>query len=276
MGKVVACWSNVHGQPRTTSNMIAVATTIALEYGKRCIVAQTHFNLNNLESYLIGNREFNKDLITDSGLDGLARSIKLQPLDGETIDNYSVSLINNKLMLLPGTTSENRKVFKDDMGKTISIILKEISKHHDLVFVDLNSGEDEVSKLVLAKADIVIVNLCQNKSVLDNYVTSGLRDDKKMMYLIGSYDKESSYNLKNLKFLYKPLSMKVMSTIPYNTEFMDAQSDGSVLKFLRKNIAAKKEGSNTYFMNCVKDAAGKLMKLTCELKDGKAERISDR
>jgi hypothetical protein len=265
---IVAFWSNVHGQPRTTSNMVAVAVTIALAYNRKCLVTQTHFNLNNLEAYLIENRENSKDIYMDMGLDGLASIIKLRAMDKATIENYSIPLLNKNLTLLPGTTGGNRKTFIDDMDKTVSMILSEMNKCYEMVFVDVNSGADEVSKLILDKADIIVVNLSQNKSVLDNYITSYQLMNKKVMYLFGSYDRDSSYNLHNLKLMYKPLSKGVTGVIPYNTEFMDAQSDGCVLKYMKKNMAAPKDTTSGNFIECVKDAADKLMKLAGEKRGG--------
>ena len=266
---IVAFWSNVHGQPRTTSNMVAVAVAIAMSYNRRCLVTQTHFNLNNLESCLIGNRENSKDVFLDIGLDGLASVIKLRAIDKVTIENYSIQLLQKKLTLLPGTTGGNRKVFFDDMGKTSAMLLNEIKNHFEMVFVDVNSGSDEVSKLILEKADLIVVNLCQNRSVLDHFASTWQPTDKKIMYLIGNYDRDSIYNIHNMKLLYPFLSKGRLGVIPYNTGFMDAQSNGSVLNYMKKNISASKESTNGYFIDCVKNSVDKLMKLAGEKRGGK-------
>lgn len=261
----------MHGQPRTTSNMVAIAVAVAMSHNRKCLLTQTHFNLNNLESVLIGKRENSREVFMDIGLDGLASVVKLRALDKATIENYSIPLMHKKLTLLPGTVGGNRKVFADDMGKTISMLLSEANKHYDMVFVDVNSGSDEVSKKILEQADVILVNLCQNRSVLDNYMPSWHPEGKNIMYLIGSYDKDSSYNIHNLKLMYKYLSKDNTCVIPYNTGFMDAQSDGGVIKYMKKNIAAKKEGSNTYFIGCVKEAAVKLVKQTSEKRGGEIQ-----
>lgn len=258
---IVAFWSNVHGQPRTTSNMVAVAIAVAMGYEKRCLVTQTHFNLNNLESYLIGNRENSKDVFLDIGLDGLASVIKLRPIDKDTIENYSIPLIKNKLTLLPGTAGGNRKVFLDDMGKTVSLLLKEIDKSYDLVFVDVNSGSDEISNLILRQAELIVVNLSQNRNVIEDYLKSNEIKAKKIFYLIGSYDSNSSYNLHNLTLMYKAFTNRNTGVIPYNSSFMDAQSEGSILKFMRMNMDAKKGSANGVFIEQIKEAANKLVKL---------------
>ncbi len=268
MGKVIAFWGNVHGQPRTTSNMVAVAIATALLHNRRCLLMQTHFNLNHLETYLIGNRENSRDVFLDIGIDGLARSIKLEPLMEKTIENYSIPLLNKKLALLPGTTSHNRDLYKNDMGRTLYIILKEAVRYYDYVFVDINSGSDQISEIVIKQSDLIAVNLCQNKSVLDDYFTTWQWKNKNIMYLIGSYDKNSSYNINNLKNLYRPLRKSPVSEIPYSTGFMDAQSNGSVLKFMNKSMALRGKEEDAYFIGCVRKASERLLKLTTDKKGG--------
>lgn len=265
---IIAFWSNSHGQARTTSNMIAIAAMMAMDYQYRCLLTQTHFCMNNLEAYLVGDRETSQDMYLDMGIDGLSSIIKLRALDKDTIDNYSVSFFNKRITLLPGTVGGNKKLFTNDMIQTITRLLEELKKHYEMVFIDLNSGPDQVSKLVLEKADAVVVNLCQNKNMLDNYMTSWKPSNKKIMYLIGGYEKNSTYNLHNLKLLYKPLDKKITGIIPYNTEFMDAGSNGETLKFLSKNMNNGKKDTNGYFMECVKDASHKLLRMMQLTKDG--------
>jgi CO dehydrogenase nickel-insertion accessory protein CooC1 len=248
--------------------MVSVAAAMAIAYNRKCLVTQTHYNLNNLESYLIGNRENNKNVYMDMGLDGLTSIIKLRAIDKSTIENYSIPLLNKYLTLVPGTTGGNKKTFIDDMGKTATRLLIEMNKYYEMVFVDVNSGSDEVSRLILDIADIIVVNLCQNKSVLDNYMKSWLMMNRKVMYLFGNYDRNSTYNLHNLRMLYKPFSKGCTAVIPYNAGFMDAQSDGCVIKYMKKNMAVIKNDSNNYFIDSVKDAAEKLIRLSREKRGG--------
>lgn len=268
MGKTIAFWSSVHGQSGTTSNMIAIAVSLAMQHDYKCLLMQTHFNMNSLEAYLIGNRDSSHDIFLDVGIDGLARSMKLEPLNESIFDNFTIPIMNQKLSLLPGTTNVNREMFKYDMAKTICIIIKEAVKYYDLVFIDNNSGSNEISKLVLSYADLVVVNLCQNKSVLDHYFSTWKFKEHNLLYLIGSYNQKSSYNLFNLKALYKPLRKTPLMAIPYNTRFMDSLSDGGVIRYMSINLAVCKTDEDAYFMECVTNASDKLLKLSMKKKGG--------
>lgn len=240
--------------------MIALASAIALENEYRCILTEAHFKLNKLEAYLIGSREYSQEIFIDVGIDGLARSIKLAPLDKGIIENYSIPFLNNKLSLLPGTSIDNKAIYMDFMKTSINRILEEMKEHYDLVFIDLNSGLDEISKLVIDQADIVVVNLNQNKNILDDYFHKQYINKKNIIYLLGGYHKGSSYNIHNLKLKYRQLSKAPTFVIPHCTEFMDAQSDGLVIDFMKRNINNPKE-SNKYFIDNVKRASRKLVRL---------------
>ncbi len=270
MGKIVAFWSSIHGQSGTTSNMIAIAALSAMEQDFKCLLMQTHFKMNSLEAYLIGSRESSRDIFVDIGIDGLARSIKLEPLNEQIIDNYTIPLWNKKLTLLPGTTIDNNDMFRYDMAKTIGKIIKEANKYYDFIFIDSNSGSDEISKLVLSQADLVVVNLSQNKSVLDHYFSNWKFKDHNLMYLIGSYNRNSSYNLHNLKALYKQFRKTPLGVIPYNTGFMDSLSGGCVLRYISKNIGVNKTREDTYFMTCVRKASEMLIGLINDKRGGMA------
>lgn len=257
----IAFWSNMHGQTGTTSNLISIAVMSTILYQLNNMVTQTHFNLNNLESPLLCKTSVNaQEYLMDVGMDALARNIKSAPLDKDIIENCSLSLLDKQLSLLPGTTKINRSIYEYDMNKTILSILYEVANYHDIVFIDTNSGQNELTMKVLQNADLVVVNLSQNRNSLNDYAMNYEFRGKKVFYLIGNYDNNSRYNLKNLRKSFPWLKSKNVAVIPYNTEFMDAQSDGQVIPYMMKNIDCDKEDKNAYFIHEVKVAVNKIMK----------------
>lgn len=259
----IAFWSNVHGQSGTTSNLMAIAVMSTLLYQYKNLVTQTHFNMNNLEVPLVStSSRADKELFMDLGIDALTRCIKSAPLNAEVFESCSISLLDKNLNLLPGTTKDNREIFENDISKTISGILHAASKYHDLVFVDTNSGKNELTMKIIKDSDIVIVCLNQNKSMLEDYFRNYEIQDKKVFYLIGNYDDHSRYNLHNLRKCFSWLKSDNSAIIPYNTEYMDAQSDGQVIQYVLKNLDCDKDDYNYYFINQVKLAVNKLLKYT--------------
>lgn len=257
----IAFWSNMHGQTGTTSNLLAIAVMSTLQFKSRNMVTQTHFNLNNLEAPLVStSNSIAKEYFLDIGIDALARGIKSSPLDGEIIENCSISLLNRRLNLLPGTAKNNRDIYESDMSRTITGILQAAVNYYDIVFIDTNSGKNELTMKILQNADLIIVNLSQNKSIIEDYAANYQFDHRKIFYLLGNYDNISKYNLKNIRKTYRWLNSRNTAIIPYNTEYMDAQSDGQVISFLLRNLECDKEESNAYFISEVKRAVIKIMK----------------
>ncbi len=252
----IVFWSNVHGQTATTSNLIIIALFAVIEYNIKSLITQSHFNLNNLESSLIGtsNTE-SKEIFEDIGLDAIARNIKSNSLDKESFDNCSLSYLNERLHLLPGTTKNNKGIYELDMLETFKIMLNEATSFYDIVFIDANSGVNQVSNGLLEEADLIIANLCQNKFVLNDFFNNHSNKFKdKTLYLIGNYSFESYYSLRNISKLYKVKKNKI-ATIPHNVQFLDAQSNGEVIKFLLRNVDCSKEDKNYRFIKESRNAA---------------------
>lgn len=256
----ITFWSNAHGQSGTTSNLLAVAVMSTLLHQNKNMVIQTHFNLNNLEGSMVSALKADREFFMELGIDALTRYIKSAPLDEEVIESCSISLLNKQLNLLPGTAKYNRKIYENDVSKTITGILHAASKCHDLVFIDTKSGINDLSMKIMKDSDIVVVCLNQNKSILEEYANISEIRNKKVFYLIGNYDYNSRYNLHNLRKSFSWLRNSNSAIIPYNTEYRDAQSDGQVIQFILKNMDCDKDDNNGYFINQVKLAVNKLMK----------------
>lgn len=258
----ITFWSPVHGKG-TTCNLLAIALYSTLKYNMRNLITQTNFCMNHLEVPLIGNKLEETEFFLDIGIDALARSIKSAPLDIDNFYNASVSILNKQqqLHLLPGTRKSNQEYYEADMEKVINNILTYAVSFYDMVFVDTNSGKNYLSQLVLEKSDLIIVNLPQNKRVLDDYFNEYQFNSKKVFYIIGDYDRRSKNNIKNLRKQYKKLNSKNSAIIPYCTEFSDAISDGALIDFMKKNIEAK-DDKNEYFMENVEKAVKKILRKT--------------
>lgn len=262
----ITFWSPVHGQTKTTSNMIAIAIFSTILYEQNNMVMQTNFKLNNLEIPLVGTHTkvvgeyFNGDI----GLDALARSIKSEPLNKEVIHNCSISMLNQGLNLLPGTTKLNREHYEDKLIPVLSSIINSIEKNYDIVFIDTNSGlSDEITKRVIDMSDIIVVNLCQNKMVLEEYFKENPLGnyDNKLFYLLGSYDKESKYSIRNIKRIYKEYIKNNIAAIPYNTKYMDSLSSGKTISYMENCLEQSKLDDNKYFTACITEASKKILSI---------------
>ena len=259
-------WSPVHGQAGTTSNILASSLIAGMEYKKKVLLTQTHFNYNNLEAPIVGSNSSNKALrnyFREVGIDALVRCYKAARLDFETIENCCISLENTNMMLLPGTLKSNRESFEYEMENVMLGLLRAIENVCGLVMVDISSGSNNLSKNLILDADLTIVNLSQNMTVSDLYFNSfAEKMTDKVFYLFGSYDCKSKYNISNIRRKYpKVIKSNNSGVIPYCTGFLDAQCDGRVVEFIRDNLRCKKNDENYYFMMKAKSATEKILKM---------------
>lgn len=255
---IIVSWSPVHGQTAITSNLLAIVIYSTLRYQNKSIITQTNFSMNHLEAPLIGDITGESDYFQDTGIDCLARSIKSAPLDREAFYNASISLLNKNLTLLSGTKKCNQEFFESDMEKVINNIIRAAENFYDVVYIDTNSGRGGLTPQVIDKADLVLINLCQNKHILNDFFHNYKFDQDKVFYLIGNYDRRSVNNIRNLQKQYKMLNPHNCAVIPYCTEFADAASDGTLIDFMKRNLDAGKEDKNSYFMNNVALASEKI------------------
>ncbi len=260
----VAFWSNLHGQSGTTSNMIGVGIISALSYNSKVFLGQSHYNLNNLEDPFLGiSREDKKTYFMNVGIDAIVRAIKSIYLDEETIENCTLSFLNKRLMLLPSTVKTNQKIYEEDIDKTIVSILEAMDKYYDMVFIDVNTRGNAITRKIIDNVDLLVVNLSQNLNLLNDYEENFLEkfQDKNVFYIFGNYNPNSSYSLSNLRKTYTWLKTKNIGIIPYNTEFMDSMSDGKIIQFFFNNLNSEAKDPNYYFINELKGTTSSLYDL---------------
>lgn len=250
----IAFWSNVHGQTATTSNMISIALMTALEYRLKVLITHNHFEMSTLESSLIEMKYLNNEAIelSDNGIDALARFLKSSKLDKDNIVNYTTNILTKKLDMLMGTTHTHKDLYMNDLNNVINQILSLAQEFYDIVLIDVSSGKNELSNKILKNSDIIVVNLNQNINVLNEFFENYKEIMDKCIFLIGRYDSNSRINKKNIMRKYG--LKKNISVIPYNIEFSDACSEGKAVDFFLKNVSAKKDDLNYYFLEEVRSA----------------------
>jgi len=271
----VTFWSPIHGQAAATSNMMVVAFLAGIEHRKRSIITQTQFNNNNLEAPLVGSNVRNsvaENFFRGTGIDTLIRSFKASQVTKDDVENCCISNENTNVSLLPGTSKSNRSYFDDEMEKTLLRLFNQVDQLYDMMFIDVNSGNNPLSMEIIKSSDLVIINLPQNCHVIDDFFEYQKDQIKgEVFYLFGNYDNNSRYNIKNLRRRYRKYITKDNSgVIPHNTLYLDAQNDGKVVDFIKNNINCRESDSNYYFMEKSKSATSKIIKFASAIKNKKA------
>jgi len=244
----VLFWSNTRGQAGTSANMIAVAMMNDLLYQKKSILLQTHFDLNQLEAWLLERKK--RELVCDYrvGIDQLIQGILSGMNTRQLLMDCCLSVTEECIDFLPGTNAKHREVYEQGLQEAYHTILNLAQQCYEDVFIDACTGMNPFMEKLWDEADYVVVCLSQNIRILNDFFQNYTYDRKKTLFLIGNYDKRSELNLKNL----------------FNVEFRDAMSLAKIKDFFYQNIHCDKEDSNFEFIDQVKGFASLLYRLSEE------------
>ena len=128
-----------------------------------------------------------------------------------------------------------------------------LEDYGDLILVDTSAAPLASTRKILQQADLVVVNLSQNRQMLDHFFRNYSAVRKKAFYLIGNYDAESELTRAEVIKQYR-IPGNSLGVIPHNVQFSDAVSDGKLIRFLLKNYHCEKQDSNFDFMSSAKEA----------------------
>ncbi|MCT1402905.1 hypothetical protein M4D81_28315 [Paenibacillus sp. p3-SID867] len=259
MGQI-AFWGYQHGLG-VTSNTAAIAALIGLEYQIRTLCAQPQWSDATLErAFRRALHQSNPEFFdfTGTGIDSLERAVRAGKLQNDSVKNNSLFIERDRLDFLKNSGKLNREQFEASTD-VLNIIYESARAYYDVLLLDLHSGSNSnVGQSMLQDSDLIVVCVNQNINVLEKYFES--KDSwpaelhtKPHVLLVGQYDIESKYKIKNIanKYRYKAPIL----TVPYNTNFKDHYNDGDVKGFFTKNRFIAKNHENFHFIQEVRRAA---------------------
>lgn len=252
MGQI-AFWGIQHGLG-VTSNTAALASMIGMDYQIRTLCSQPQWSDNTLESSFKksinrGNPEFYN--MSGTGLDGLERAVRAGKIERDTVKNNALFIERDRLDLLRGSEKSDKSQF-DNANEIMRIIYNGAKEYYDLVLLDVHSGSNSpVTNTLLEDSDLIVVCVNQNIHVLDKFFKDKESLPKALLQkphvlLVGQYDPESKYKVRNIanKYSYKGPIL----TLPYNTSFKDHLNDGDIKGFISRNRNISKNHENYQFI----------------------------
>ncbi|WP_152392579.1 hypothetical protein [Paenibacillus guangzhouensis] len=260
---LVAFWGPVHGQVRTTSNMIAISTMLALDYQMRILITHTHAERSTLEMAYSKLRQVDIYREVAAGMDGIEHLAQCGMLTPESIKDNAESIVHDRLDLIPGLTNLDVKSFK----RTLPFIIESARRFYNLTFIDVSSGtKNEISQYVMEQADLVVVNLNQNSSVLDTFFSRqdwpSILDQKPVIYCLGSYERNSKMTTQRIASRYS-VSRKKIGAIPHNYRYMDAHNEQHIIDFLLRARSREKKflqhDEEVYFTESVRNVGKQIL-----------------
>ncbi|GAB1159670.1 hypothetical protein YWY31_56950 [Paenibacillus illinoisensis] len=256
----IALWGMQHGLG-VTSATAALAAFIGLEYDVRTLVSQPQRTDGDIERFF--NRtinQYNRQFfaIGGMGLDSLERVAKSSKLERDSVKNYTLMVERNRLDLLWGSERLNRP--QQGSIEAVNMVFRMAAEYYGISLLDARSGQDnDVSNSLINDADLVVICVNQNVSVLEKYFDNQRKywpevlEQKQHLLLMTQYDPLSKYKIKNIANKYRFKSP--ILTIPYNTSFRDHLNDGDIKSFFSKNQYISSNHENYFFIQEVSRAA---------------------
>lgn len=232
---VVAFYSPFRGQSGNSSNLLAAAIVSVLQYQKRVFVMESHFEKNALSAMLLkGSEKRESGVLEDFGIDLLVRGRALTRIEEEQLHNASFSFLEDHLHLLSGTRQANWELFEELTEPVILEAVKAADLCHDLVFLDVDAGQDFLARQLLGLADRVVITLPQNPWLIRQHLEQIPKEQQKQIYVIGNYEPDSRFNRRNLSAMFPFLSGRKTVPITHDAAWMDALLDAAAISCLRR------------------------------------------
>lgn len=255
---IITFCSNETKETGQTMSLAATAAYMAIEHNYKILVISTDFNDLSLENCFweydkIRNAStIKKDekVGIESGIEGLVKALISNRTSNEIIRNYSRIVLKDRLDILLAPTT---KVYQEyiQIAEMYTDILQVAKRYYDLIFVDLSKKMPrKVAAEILKLSDILVINMTQRLKTINDFIelreTNDFYQRKNVMLLMGRYDKNSKYNIKNVTRYLK--EKKMISVVPYNTLYLEAASEGGIIEFMlkAKNVTDELDSNNIF------------------------------
>ena len=254
---IVTFWNNGREQTGKTLSLAAVCTHLGIEHNYRILLISTGYEDENLDHCFwepkkalknLGLFGPNTNMGMEEGIAGLAKIMKSNKLSPDIITNYTKIIFKDRLEIL--TTFKGKKEEYNDLRKYYPDIVNLANNYYDLVFVDLDRQvRDDISETILRNSNLIVVNLSQRLASINTFMK--MRDEqpmlksKKVLLLLGRYDKYSKYNIKNIS--------------RYNTLFFEASEEAGVPDLFLKLRKTGEDDRNGFFLAEIKRTADNII-----------------
>lgn len=254
----VAFWSNVRGKSCVTSNLACMSVLSALgRPGRRTIIFENHKNIINLgNTYFRPSSETvneHTNYMAMTGMDKVLQFVRQdEALPEERFYRYTKELLGRQLCYLPAMSVSSPDILEYQMSRECKRTLRYLEQYGDVVLVDTSPAPLESSRKILQEADVVVVNLVQNESMLSHFFRNYSDIQKKAFYIIGNYEREQALD-KRAIIQHYGVGNHQIGTVPHHGEYADALSSGRLVSFLSENYLCGRENPNYSFMTAVRE-----------------------
>ncbi len=253
----IAFWSSSPGRTGVTGNLSCISILSARYRPSKIVLFENHSSINNLGSVFLSPKSYDmleerSSYFVEHGLERVITCCEAEDKAGtDIVSKICLSVFDQKVFYLPGGGA-NRDLLEYRLNLWVPEVLDLLERIYGTVCVDLSSSTLESSRKILQLSDFIVVNLCQNHQQLSHFFRNFSEIRKKAFYVIGNYDSKSVITKADIIKKYGLLGSQV-GTIPYNRQYADALTRGSVVPFLLKCEGCREKDANFEFIHAVNE-----------------------
>lgn len=255
----IAFWSNIRGKSGVTTNMVCIATLTSIAGAGRAVLLENHYSINSISDIVLAREQIeqlkeNGRYYNRDGIEYVLKGIYSGKNGEDLIRHAALPLLYTNIYYLPQSYIVNKEVFNYEFSLVYKELFYNLELFSDNVFIDTERNENLSSNTILYEADMVVVNLLQDKASLREFFDNYSSIQEKAVYLIGSYQPELLFNYRRICYEYHIPKDKI-GIIPYNIELLESMSQGRVVQFLNRNYEKASCRENEYFMRHCKKSS---------------------
>ena len=259
----IVFWSN-YPKSDVTSNMTAVCVMFSIMFPAKVMMMTNHCNHENLGRTLLG-RCYDEVLKEDSGYlseNGWYPNVKRidEVPNCFEVPKNAETLSEDGLYYFAQGKLFNNEVYELRVMEEINRFFEILNTSEDYIFIDAKSQDSVSTVSLLEEADIVVVNLKQDETLIKDFFKKYGSITGKAFFFISEYKQRKGYT-KN-KFMNEfSVHPNRVAVIPYNPEFVPFVDDGRITEYVMRNHDCKKNTKEYYYIWHLKRAARLLKKI---------------
>ncbi|HHV13703.1 MAG TPA: hypothetical protein GXX75_25890 [Clostridiales bacterium] len=271
---VIAFWSNANEKCPVTANMAAISVASVIRYPYSVVMMENYLGRSSLRAAFYGREtirfmnEAGSNYYDGNGMEGLVRRIYRGDATKHVLTSYIKQIIPDRLSYIPKGRVIHNEIFDYEFEYGIEHLLKMMEGYADISFIGTASHHSLSTKTILQKADLIVVNLCQNQSILDEFFLNYSSLISKSVFLISSYEYHTKLSLKKISHMYD-IPLENLVAIPENELFQVACMNGGVKDFIDYYNGCSRESPNFLFMHAIRKATYLILKKAVEAERNK-------
>lgn len=272
---IIAFWNNANEKCSVTANMAAISMACVIRYPYSVVMMENYMSRSNLRGAFYGREtisflnEVGTNYYDGNGMEGLIRKIYRGDDTNNILDSFVKQIIPDRLYYVPQRRILHNEIFDYEFEHGIEHLLKIMEEYADISFIDTASHHNLSTKTILEKADLIVINLCQNQSILDDFFQNYSSLISKSVFLINKYEYHTNMSVKKISQRYN-LSQENLIAIPENETYQIAYRNGGVKDFMDYYYNCGKESTNFLFMHAIKKATHLILKKAVEAEKNNA------